>query len=240
MAGPRCPRRGLPLGCDEHPFPTRRRETATLQRPQGPRVPEIPRLSAAQPLVAAIPVEESEDAIARLTLAFSADPAARWLYPDAGQYLTYWPRFLRAFGGPAFQLGTAFRSGGQGVGVWLPPGTHAEDEPLVALLEESVAPDLLGVAFAVFEEMAGYHPAVPHWYLPLLGVDPTHQGRGHGSAILRHALALCDADGTPAYLESTNPANNPLYERHGFRVVGRIERDGVPPIWPMVRPARRG
>ena len=58
-----------------------------------------------------------------------------------------------------------------------------------------------------------------HWYLPLIGVDPFHQRKGYGSALLRHVLRLCDRDGTPAYLESTNPANVPLYERHGFRVL---------------------
>jgi len=28
----------------------------------------------------------------------------------------------------------------------------------------------------------------PHWYLPLIGVDATKQGRGYDSALLRHAL----------------------------------------------------
>jgi hypothetical protein len=28
---------------------------------------------------------------------------------------------------------------------------------------------------AIFEEMARYHPAEAHWYLPLIGVGPAHQ-----------------------------------------------------------------
>jgi ribosomal protein S18 acetylase RimI-like enzyme len=64
------------------------------------------------------------------------------------------------------------------------------------------------------------------------------QGRGYGSALLRHALEQIDRDGQLAYLESTNPANVPLYQRHGFEVVGTIQVDDAPPMIPMVRRAR--
>jgi GNAT superfamily N-acetyltransferase len=47
----------------------------------------------------------------------------------------------------------------------------------------------------------------PHWYLPLIGVDPAHQGKGHGDALMAYALQQCDRDHLPAYLESTNPRN---------------------------------
>ena len=71
-------------------------------------------------------------------------------------------------------------------------------------------------AGAVMEQMGRYHPSEPHWYLPLIGIDPAQQGKGYGGALLQHALIACDRDGSLAYLESTNPRNIPLYERHGF------------------------
>jgi ribosomal protein S18 acetylase RimI-like enzyme len=86
--------------------------------------------------------------------------------------------------------------------------------------------------------MASYHPTEPHWYLPLIGVDPAYQGLGFGSALLRHALRQCDDDHVPAYLESSSPANIPLYERHGFVVLGTIQVGSSPPITPMLRVAR--
>jgi ribosomal protein S18 acetylase RimI-like enzyme len=89
--------------------------------------------------------------------------------------------------------------------------------------------------FAVLEQMGSYHPSEPHWYLPLIGVDPTRQGRGYGSALLQHALRRCDEDQTLAYLESSNPANVSLYERHGFEVVGTIQAGASPTFYPMVR-----
>jgi GNAT superfamily N-acetyltransferase len=69
-------------------------------------------------------------------------------------------------------------------------------------------------------------------------VDPGHQGRGHGSALLQHALRRCDRGQAPASLESTDPANIPLYERHGFRVLVTIQVGSSPPIFPMLRAPR--
>ena len=92
--------------------------------------------------------------------------------------------------------------------------------------------------FAIFEQMGSYHPDEPHWYLPLIGVDPAHQRRGYGSALLEHALRACDADGTPAFLEASSLESIPLYQRHGFEVLGTIQVGTSPPITPMLRRPR--
>ncbi len=55
---------------------------------------------------------------------------------------------------------------------------------------------------------------------------------------MRHALARCDEAGQLAYLESTNPRSVPLYERHGFRVLGRIQVGSSPVLLPMLRTPR--
>ena len=86
--------------------------------------------------------------------------------------------------------------------------------------------------------MRGYHPREPHWYLPLIGVDPFQQGSGLGSALMRHALARCDREGKPAFLESSNPKNVSLYERNGFEMLGRIQVGASPILFPMLRKAR--
>jgi ribosomal protein S18 acetylase RimI-like enzyme len=48
--------------------------------------------------------------------------------------------------------------------------------------------------FSMFEQMDAYHPREVHWHLPLIGVDPAHQGRGIGSALplLGRRLFLTD------------------------------------------------
>jgi GNAT superfamily N-acetyltransferase len=58
------------------------------------------------------------------------------------------------------------------------------------------------------ERMEKRHPQDrSHWYLFILGTEPAAQGRGLGSALLAQMLARVDADGMPAYLESSNERN---------------------------------
>lgn len=176
---------------------------------------------------------------ATLTAAFAADPAARWMYPEPEQYDRHFPAFAEAFGGGALDCGTADYSDGLvGVALWLPPGVGPDEDTLIPLLQDTVRPADQDQVFAVFEAMGRFHPHEPHWYLPLIGVRPAHQGRGHGSALMQQALRRCDEEGRLAYLESSNPANVPLYERHGFEVLGVIRAGSSPPLFPMLRRPR--
>jgi len=59
-----------------------------------------------------------------------------------------------------------------------------------------------------------------------------------GSRLMKHALLRIDEAGLPAYLESSNPRNIPLYERHGFEVMGEIQVGSSPVVTPMIRAAR--
>lgn len=191
------------------------------------------------PTVTATAPSDVERAVGVIVLAFSTDPAARWTYPEPQQYLTHFPAIVRAFGGKAFAHGTGHHVDGYaGAALWLPPGVHPDEEALGAVLKGSVGPERHPQVLAVLERMSGYHPSQPHWYLPLIGVDPVHQRKGYGAALLQHALLQCDRDHVPAYLESTNPINTPLYERHGFEVLDTIQIGSSPPIFPMLRAAR--
>jgi ribosomal protein S18 acetylase RimI-like enzyme len=179
---------------------------------------------------------DAAPAIDAVVLAFSADPAARWTWPDPQQYLRHFPSFVSAFGGKACAHGNAYYVDGYtGAALWLPPDVHPDEDALITLLQRAVSRQVQKDVFAVFEQMGRYHPREPHWYLPLIAVDPPQQGKGYGAALLQHALLLCDRDNKLAYLESTNPKSIPLYERHGFEVLGTIQVGASPPIFPMLR-----
>ena len=90
----------------------------------------------------------------------------------------------------------------------------------------------------MFEQMDALHPQETYWHLPLIGVDPAHQGKGIGSALLSHILNLCDGQKVSGYLEATSPRNLPLYERHEFEAIGSIQVADSPQIIPMLRKPR--
>jgi ribosomal protein S18 acetylase RimI-like enzyme len=186
-----------------------------------------------------VPTTDEDRAIATITMAFSNDPVTRWVFPDANVYLSYWPRLVQAFGGAAFAEGTADSIDGcGGVALWFPPGVGSDEETMGALVAEAVPVADQEEVFGFMGQMGEFHLTEPHWYLPLIGVDVTKQGRGYGSALLRHALERCDRDGLPAYLEATSPLNKPLYERQGFEELGVIQAGSSPPMWPMHRRPR--
>jgi ribosomal protein S18 acetylase RimI-like enzyme len=173
-------------------------------------------------------------------LAFSTDPAARWTWPDPKQYLTHFPTFVRALGGKAFAHASAYYVDGYaGAALWLPPEVGPDEDALMTLLQRTGSREAQADAVALFEQMGRYHPREPHWYLPFIGVDPLHRGKGYGAALMRHAAIPCDRDGALAYLESSNPKNIPLYQRHGFELLGTIQVGTSPPIFPMLRKPRR-
>jgi ribosomal protein S18 acetylase RimI-like enzyme len=189
--------------------------------------------------IEAVPTPEMHRAVATMVLSFAGDPVMRYWMPEPDAYLDGFPPIVGAFGGRAFGHGTAYTADRHaGVALWLPPGVEPDREALIASFARAVPEEKHSTLFAIAEQMDGYHVEGPHWYLPLIGVDPARQGRGLGSALMEHALRQCDRDRHPAYLESTNPANLPLYERHGFRVLGTIRVADVPPIFPMLRSRR--
>ena len=164
---------------------------------------------------------EENAVIDALKLAFVADPATRWVWPDSQKYLSHFSKFAKAFGGKAFEHKTAHYIGNySGAALWLPPNVDPDVDTILGLIQETTSEESQNIVPEVFEKMSGYHPNEPHWYLPLLGVDPHHHGKGLGSRLMKHALTVCDKDNSLAYLESSNPRNIPFYKRHGFELLG--------------------
>ncbi len=186
--------------------------------------------------------QADEDAVvAALTIAFAGDPMTRWSWETPEAYLSSFPRFARAFGGGAISLGTAhYTEGFSGAALWYPPGEWPDEEALVGVIEETTSEARRPAVYAIIEEMGNFHPKEPHWYLPLIGVDPRFQGKGVGSLLMKHALDVCDREGVAAYLESSNPRNIPFYERHEFVALGAIQHGDSPVVVPMLRRPRKG
>jgi ribosomal protein S18 acetylase RimI-like enzyme len=176
-----------------------------------------------------------------IVLAFATDPFVRWLFPASDDYLRRLSQIARIHAERVVEAGGVSHTVDyRGAAIWFPPGHSPNGQALGEVFAEAMSAGDLARLSALFTEIDPFHPPEPHWYLRMIGVDPSAQGRGHGAALLEHALSACDRDGTPAFLEATTERSVALYEQHGFEVAARTQVGDSPPLWPMRRPARRG
>ncbi len=202
---------------------------------------------------------EDHDAIVGvLARAFDADPVANYLFrKDAGRARAFelaFGAFLKHATMPHGEVwlgapdgADAGRANGPvGAALWTPPGrwdmglatTLAMGPALVRAIGVTRLPRMAMAAGRAHSR----HPHSPaHYYLFAIGVEPAHQGRGVGAALLRAVLDRCDAERVPAYLEASTRDNRRLYERHGFSVTEEVSMaPDAPPLWLMWRePAGR-
>lgn len=84
----------------------------------------------------------------------------------------------------------------------------------------------------------------PHVLLSILATNPQHHRRGVGAMHMDWGMKLADELGLPAYLEAS-PKGKPLYERYGFKEMGKMDFDARDwgkeydiPHYFMLRPAK--
>jgi GNAT superfamily N-acetyltransferase len=191
-------------------------------------------------------VNEAEaDRVTELfTLAFYDDPTWGWAFPDPGQRMDHHRMWWGLYMHSALAYGWVWMTkDGGAAALWIPPGEpelsdedEARVEPLLRELLGSHADDVL----ALLDQFEANHPRhAPHHYLSLLGTHPDHRGRGKGMGLLAANLAQIDELGSPAYLESSNRANDHRYERLGFVQVGEFAApSGGPTVACMWRDPR--
>jgi GNAT superfamily N-acetyltransferase len=179
-----------------------------------------------------------------ISLAFATDPlwsrALRGPTEQTDPHTLFWRLFVD---GALRYPWTWLTEGGEATSIWIPPGgtemSPEQDDRLVALAREHLgagADDFVDL-LARFD--AAHPRTEPHYYLSLLGTHPEHRGRGIGMWLLAHDLELIDAEHLPAYLESSNPANDRRYVSVGFEAVGQFSYpDNGPIVTTMWRPAR--
>ena len=181
-----------------------------------------------------------DDAVAAEIIAdaFQHLDVAAWLVPDAGAARAVLERDMRIWTEYALRHGMVDLIGDlSAVAVWFPAGGDPLPEPddYDARLAVATGPHLprfraLDIAFEA------HHPhGDRHHHLAVLAVRPGHQGRGIGSALLRHHHARYPD--MPAYLEASSRRSRALYLRHGYVGRGEFTLPDGPPMWPCWRPA---
>lgn len=184
--------------------------------------------------------------------AFQDDPVWVWVCPDERRRRDFLGtafahvvrphvRAGRAWTVDAAEAPAAQRS--SGAAVWAAPGqwkTRPLDSIRVALpMLRAIGSHGLVERIGALSAIEAHHPREPHWYLEIIGADPAMRGRGIGSALLTPMIERCDAEGMPAYLESSKEENLAFYHRFGFEVTGELELSRhAPKMWAMWRHPR--
>ena len=115
----------------------------------------------------------SKHIVDSVTLGFTADPIARWLYPEPHTFLEHWPTTVKLFGGAALDCNTAFHvTDGGAAAMWLPPGAHPDGDGLIAHFEGVLSRRVLEDAYKVSEIMEKFHPDEACWHLAFVATDP--------------------------------------------------------------------
>ncbi|MEZ5891675.1 MAG: GNAT family N-acetyltransferase [Parvularculaceae bacterium] len=188
----------------------------------------------------ALALDDAEEAADILAEAFAEDPVMNWMFGNTRVFRTVFRELAR---GAYLRDGFGHVAAGKAATLWLPAGVPLKLRRLNELRLALAAlghcgPGAIGRAFAAADVMEAHHPEMPHYYLFAVGVAPSAQGKGHGGRIIREGLKRADADGEPAYLESSNPRNDPLYERLGFEAIAPLPMPaGSPRLLGMLRPA---
>jgi GNAT superfamily N-acetyltransferase len=198
-----------------------------------------------------VPVREDQIDIAAgvLARAFQLDPPMVYVWPDATVRARALPSLMNAFVTYGSMFGEPLTTSGkpEAVALWLPLDDLSETPERDHRAGIDQIPAMLGAeAFARFLHIATtvgrFHKlSAPgkHLYLSILGVEPSRQGQGLGSALIRPMLERADAAGLPCYLDTFQPRNVPLYQKHGFRItVEEVEPNSGVRGWGFLREPR--
>jgi ribosomal protein S18 acetylase RimI-like enzyme len=201
---------------------------------------------AAAVSAAAIPVTRADaDAVAAaVARGFHDNEIWCWLIPGEERRIRLMTRLYRARLRHVYlRHGHAYTvEGNLGGAFWLPPGprnrTFREELAEAFALLPGIGPRGARRGMRMEALLQRHHPSEPHWYLEVLSIDPAHQRQGHGATLMAPALARCDADRVPAFLETNRESNLPYYRRFGFELTEEISLDDSPPLWLMWREPR--
>jgi GNAT superfamily N-acetyltransferase len=160
--------------------------------------------------------------------AFHDDPTWSWAFRDEARrqehYRSWWGLLIQEamrFERPVVTV----IDGVEAASIWIPPGDSelsAEAESTVPGMLNELVGDHGDAVLELLDRFEHARPSEAHYYLTLLGVRDDHRGQGIGMRLLASNLKRSDAEGMPAYLESSNAANDHRYEALGFRRIGEF------------------
>ena len=183
--------------------------------------------------VVALGADRGSEVTALMGRAFQHDPLFAYACPDASERARWMPWLFRWSAWLGFLFGQTLGTLGRldGVAAAIGPAGGEFTEEQLAGFGYGQGREAVGAAVwdranaALTAALEPAHEALhqvtpePHWLLDVIAVEPTRQGQGVGSALLRAVNERADADGVPTALLTYEPANLGFYHRSDYRVV---------------------
>ena len=188
-----------------------------------------------------------DESVACVATAFAQDPITGFLLQTGQGYrervTQFFSLLMRAR--IALKMPVFVARGAQGIdGATMGYSTVRSEWP-VGLTEEWVRFEnsIPGVTdrMAIYDEVAKkFKPSAPHYYLGVIGTDPSSQGSGIGTQLLKAFCEVSASDplSSGVYLETAQASNLRFYERAGFAETGRGSL-GDATLWCMFLPHER-
>ena len=180
-------------------------------------------------ITAAVP-SDVEEAVRCLTAAFAEDPITGFLLQYGPTYRERVTQFFSLLMRARIDLNMPVLVARTKAGIYGAAMGYSTERPTwpAGLTEawnrfEERTPGLTD-RLAVYDDIAAkYEPSAPHYYLGVIGVDPSMHGQGIGKQLLQAFCALSAADklSNGIYLDTANPLNVSFYESAGFTETGR-------------------
>jgi len=192
--------------------------------------------------------DRAGEASAMLGRAFHGYPLLQQFFPDqkkrerVARYFFSIPLYYGIDYGEAYATSPEL----EGLAVWI----HSGDLPFSnrRLMRAVPISTLLGFALSGGSRLSrtgqyidGVHQRLApfeHWFLQVIGVEPSCQGKGYARVLLEPMLSRIDEEGLPCYLETLNEKNVSLYRHFGFEL---MEESAIPgtqsTTWAMLRQA---
>jgi ribosomal protein S18 acetylase RimI-like enzyme len=163
---------------------------------------------------------EASDLAGLVADAFFALPPSIWLVPAEHAHLraTVMRDYFTIAVEHAFHHGTVETVPNRSaVAVWF-DNTTVYPDPENYELRRAAACGRFTERFVFLDDLLhSRHPTRPHHHLAFLAVSPYTQGRGLGTALLRHHLNTLDAAGVPSYLEAASQRLVGVYTKFGYQ-----------------------
>jgi ribosomal protein S18 acetylase RimI-like enzyme len=181
------------------------------------------------PKVARVREDQIDVAAGILARAFHLDPPMVYALPDSAERARALPPIMKTFVTYGSMFGEPLTTADkpEAVALWLQLDDLSDTPERDRLAGVDQIPSILGreafrrlMHIGRTSERFHLHCAPgKHLYLQFLGVEPSCQGRGLGSRLIRAMTERADAEGLRCYLDTFQPRNVPLYQKHGFKIM---------------------